>query len=64
MSGESDPTSSNELLNDIVTNDINPVEQNTPRFYHRGVNAQINTAYDLIKSIPLQYISTNAKIKI
>lgn len=26
MSGESDPTSSNELLNDIVTNDINPVE--------------------------------------
>lgn len=24
--GESDPTSSNELLNDVVANDINPVE--------------------------------------
>ena len=24
--GEFDPTSSNELLNDIVANDINPVE--------------------------------------
>ena len=26
MSDEPNPTSSNELLNDIVTNDINPVE--------------------------------------
>ena len=26
MSGESDPTSSNELLNDIVMDDFNPVE--------------------------------------
>lgn len=50
--GESDPTSSDELLNDIVMDDFSPVKQNTPRFYHRGVNGQINIIYNLIKSIP------------